>query len=129
MANTPVFAATPKVALAQVSVANTNRDGTGTIVDVVTGGTNGSIINAIVVKAIATTTAGSVRLYMYDGSNTRLLWEIDVPVKTASASAGAWQYELPFIIYKPHLPSNTWKIRASTEKGEVFNITVYYADL
>jgi hypothetical protein len=129
MAGTPVFAATPKVALAQVSAANAGRDGTGTIVDVVTGGTNGSIINCIVVKATATTTAGSVRLFMYDGSNTRLLWEIDVPVKTASASAGAWQYELPFIVYKPHLPGNTWKIRASTEKAETFNITVYYADL
>lgn len=129
MANTPVFAATPKVALAQVSTANTNRDGTGTIADVVTGGTNGSIINCIVVKALATTTAGSVRLYLYDGSNTRLLWEIDVPVKTASASAGAWQQEVPFILYKPHLPNNTWKLRASTEKAETFNIIAYYADL
>ena len=57
MASDPVFAVTPKVGLAQVSAANTNRDGTGTIVDILTGGTSGTNISKIEIVATGTTTA------------------------------------------------------------------------
>jgi hypothetical protein len=46
MAISPSFANVPRIGLAQVSVANANRDGTtGTYVDVITGGANGTKIS------------------------------------------------------------------------------------
>src|SRR5262249_27101643 len=61
MAATPAFVGTPRTWLGQVSAANTNRDGTGTLVDIVSAGALGSRLDQIEVVAIATTTAGVVR--------------------------------------------------------------------
>ncbi len=47
MATAPVFAITPRLAVAAVSAANTARDGTGTIVDVLTGVAAGTRIERI----------------------------------------------------------------------------------
>lgn len=57
----PIFVLTPVLAQAQVSAANTNRDGTGTIVDLVTGGTYGTRIDKVRICATGTTTAGVIR--------------------------------------------------------------------
>lgn len=130
MAADPVFAVTPKVGVVQISTANTNRDGTGTLGTVLTGGTNGSVVKKIRVCATVTTTAGVVRLYLYDGSNTRLMQEILVPAITPSTTVEAFSRT---ITYGPddvlHLPSNTWELRASTNNAEAFNVFAFYADL
>jgi hypothetical protein len=60
----PVFTKSPVIGQAEVSAANPNRDGTGTIVSVVDGLTEGVRIDQIEVKAEATTTAGMVRLFL-----------------------------------------------------------------
>ena len=76
-ANTsPIFGLISVLSTAQVSAANTNRDGTGTIVDILTGDTDGTIIDVIAVVAVGTTSSGMVRLYISDGSNTRLWQEV-----------------------------------------------------
>lgn len=51
MTATPVFVQTPKTYMGQVSAANTNRDGTGTTVDIVTAGANGTKIDCIHIQA------------------------------------------------------------------------------
>ena len=61
MTATPVFVQTPKQWFAQVSTANTNRDGTGTLVDIVSGATNGTKMDCIDIQAAGTVTAGVVR--------------------------------------------------------------------
>ena len=76
MSTTAQYAATPATAMAQISTANTARDGSGTIVDVLTAGSNGTRIDDITITASGTTTAGVVRLFLYDGTNTRLWKEI-----------------------------------------------------
>ncbi|NBQ13108.1 MAG: hypothetical protein EBU31_00495 [Proteobacteria bacterium] len=72
MATTPNFSATPKVGVATVSAANTSFDGSGTMSTVITGGTNGTRVDMIVIAATATTTAGLVNLFISDttGANT-----------------------------------------------------------
>lgn len=128
-ANSVQFAATPGIALAQVSAANTNRDGTGTVVTVLAGSATGRRINKITTKGIATSTAGMVRLYLYDGTNTRLYREVLVTAITASASVAAFANEILYYDSDaPILPSATWELRASTHNAETFNIIVEYAD-
>ena len=86
MAAAPVFAVTPRLSSVAVATANTNRDGTGTLVSLITGVAAGTRINEIAVQATVTTTAGMVRIYLYDGTNYRLWDEVAIPVATVSAS-------------------------------------------
>lgn len=119
MATTPIFTKTPQMGIAAISAANTNRDGTGTIVDVITGAAVGTRIERITIAATSTTTAGVVRLYLYDGTNTRLWKEVLVAAVTPSTTVSPFQSILSN--QGLNLPS-TFKLRASTNNAESFNV-------
>lgn len=112
--------------VSQISVANTNRDGTGTIVDSYTAVAGGSQPNRIDIKAVGTTTAGMIRLYIFDGTNTRLLKEFTVSPITPSGTVASW--ETSWTVSGIRLSSGQ-KLRASTHNAETFNVTVYGIDL
>ena len=120
MATQAVFVGTPKEWMAQVSVANTNRDGSGTVVDLVTGATNGTRIDAVRVQAAGTTTAGVIRVFVYDGTNTRLEREILVNAVTPSTSIEAFSADRPLPF--PIVLQTGWKLRVSTNNAETFNV-------
>lgn len=129
-ANTsPLFSIIPVCAVAQISAANTNRDGTGTIVDVVTGDTDGTRIEMITVTATGTTTAGMVRLYIYNGATTKLWKEVSVTAITPSATTKAFTAEEARYDGRPLLvlPSGH-KIQASTHNAETFNVIAQGGD-
>jgi hypothetical protein len=127
MGTTPVFIAVPKTWLGQVTAANTNRDGTGTLVDIVTAGASGSRIDQIDISGLGTTTAGVVRLLLNDGSNTRLFKEVLVSAITPSTSVEAFRASLVFAEGLV-LPTG-WKLKASTHNAESFNIFARGGDL
>ena len=127
MAVNPAFASTPRVGSAQVSTANTNRDGTGTIADVLTGVAAGTRVFEVVVQATVTTTAGMVRLYYYDGTNTRLLDEITVTAVTVGASTPAFRAARRYD--NVVLAGSTHKLQASTHNAEAINVIALGADL
>jgi len=121
MATTAQYASTVRTAQAQVSTANTNRNGTGTIVTVFTAGSSGSRIDDIYITATGTTTAGVVRLFLNDGTNTYLFEEILVTAITPSTTVAVFQsvqLNLGLIL------ANGWSLRASTNNAETFNIQV-----
>ncbi len=127
MASSPNFAATPKLGIAAVSTANTNRDGTGTLSTILTAGASGSRVDGIVIQATATTTAGMVRLFLHDGTTARLYDEVPVLAVTPGASTPAWSATLgnnaPLSSgrYPLMLPSG-FSLRASTHNAEAFSI-------
>lgn len=128
MATQPAFATVPRIGSAQVSVANTNRDGTtGTIVTVITGVAAGTRIAEVVVEATVTTTAGMVRLYLFDGTNTRLFDEVAIAAATPSASVRATRVSTVYT--NLILPSASWQLRASTHNAEAINVIALGADL
>ncbi len=124
MATAPNYASTPRSTVAQISAANTARDGTGTIVSVITGGTNGTRVEDITVQATATTTGGMVRLFLsLDGGTTnRLIREIPVTAVTPSATTAAFRADLTDLGIV--LPNNTAVLRAATNNAEAFNVIV-----
>lgn len=127
MANTaPIFGLTPNVGKSSLSVANTNRDGTGSSVTVFTAGTAGSMVNGVVIKATATTTAGMIRLFYYDGSSYFLAEEISVSAITPSASVQSFTGTSSIFNRRP-LPSGSF-IKAATHNGETFHVTVFGED-
>lgn len=125
MAAVPAYASTPNFGNGQVSTANPNRDGTGTIATIFTAAANGSRIDAIALKALATTTAGMLRLFLHNGTNARLLTEVPVVAVTPSATAPSWETQLNSNNLSSILPlvlPTGYSLRASTEKAELFNI-------
>ena len=100
---TPIFIATPKTWYGQVTVANTGRDGSGTIVTLVTGAANGSAVQAINLWAAATSAANVVRIFLsLDGGTTkRLIYEFEITAVTVSGSVAGFNAE-----WIPSLPIN-----------------------
>ena len=112
------------VSQAQVSAANANRDGTGTLVDLKAATSNvGSTITGIEINAIVSTTAGMVRLFLNDGTNTRLYDEIPVTAVTASGSVAAFRttWTPQTVDGLLRLPPG-WTLKASTNNAEAMNI-------
>lgn len=112
--------------IATVSTANPNINGTGTIVDLATGSANGSRIDSIYVKAVGNTTDGMIRFFLWDGAAYDLIHEVGIPTTTGDALT-------PFFATTVRLPQmylkTGWKIGASTEKAESFNIAMNLTDL
>lgn len=63
MSTQPAYAAMPVLGIAAVSTANTARDGSGTIVQLVVGRGSGTRVERIEYRAAQTTTAGMVRIF------------------------------------------------------------------
>jgi hypothetical protein len=130
MAATPTFAATPVVGMAQISTANTARDGTGAMSTVLTGASSGTVVSSVRIVAAGTTTAGVVRLFLHDGTNTRLLMEVLVPAITPSTTQAVFSRTVQFIYPDTLvLPSASWQLRASTNNAETFNVFAQGANL
>lgn len=114
---------------AQISVANTNRDGTGTTVKIVDGHANGSRLKLLRVKAEDTTTAGMVRLFISpDGGTTkRLIAEIAVSAITPSATVATFVSD--WTIPDEHLLVDaSHEIYASTHNAETFTVMAVIED-
>jgi hypothetical protein len=147
-ANTsPIYSLTPNISGAEITTANTNSDGTGTIgtnlFKIYTAGANGSYVSVIRWSAVATTaataTAATVgRLFITSlttntvttpGTNTWLLAEYGLASQSADNSGTATFFiEVP--IYKA-IPA-TWCLLATTHAAANANtgwqVVVYGGD-
>jgi hypothetical protein len=121
MSTAAQYASTVTTAAVQVTTANTNRDGTGTIATVLTAGASGSRIDDIYMVATGTTTAGVIRLFVHDGTNARLLSETLVTAITPSTTVQVWSNTL---LSQGIVLKTGYSLRASTQIAETFNIIV-----
>jgi hypothetical protein len=131
MASSPNFASTPLAPdLIQISTANTNRDGTGTLGTFVTGTAGGIVIEQITITATGTTTAGMVRFFLSvdGGTNKRLICEKTVIAKTPSATVNAFSTLVPELAGLILLTTDT-VLYASTNNAETFNVLAQKAGL
>lgn len=129
---TPIFAQSPAYGVANISTANTNRDGTGTIGTVLAAGSNGTLGEHIDICATGTTTAGVVRLFItLDSGPTSRLWkEILVGAITPSASVAAFMRRINCFLPENslYLPSG-YSLRAATHNAEGFNVHCWGSNL
>lgn len=127
MATSPAFAVTPRIASVNVATANTNRDGTGTVATLITGAATGTRVAEIVTQARVTTTAGMVRVFLYDGSTYYFFDEIAIAAATVSASVKGTRVRVTYDNLV--LPSASWSVRVSTHNAESIDVTALGADL
>lgn len=114
---------TPKTSMVQATA-------TAIFYDVCTGAASpGSILRGgISFKATGSTTAGVIKLWLFDGSNRRLLGEILIPTTTPSATTDPrWgaTYNDDYI----HLASASWKVQAELTVANTIDIICRYQDL
>lgn len=121
MATAAQYASTVQTAQGQLTAANTNRNGTGTLVSIITGATNGTRVDDIAIVAAGTTTAGVVRLFISDGTNIRLWQEILVAAVTPSTTVSVWSYTL---LNQALILKSGWSLQAATNNAETFNVLV-----
>lgn len=114
---------TANTGMATINAANTSLTGSGTlntnIWTVLTAASNGTKVKSITVKAKGSTTApGMIRLFVYNGTDTMLIREIEVPVMTQTANQECFEkyIELDFDL------KATYEIRATTQIADTFNI-------
>ena len=129
MATTPNFTSTSRLATASVSAANTNRDGTGTIVTVLTGVAAGTKVFEVDVQMTVTSTAGMVRLFLSSdsGATWKLFDEVAIAAATASASVKATRVATQYA--NLILPSASWVLGAATHNAEASVVTALGGDL
>lgn len=130
MAALATYASTPVGALAQVTTANTNVDGTGTLgttmVNVIQGSTNGTRIDTISIVAAGTVAADTMlRFFLFDGTSTRL-WK-EVPIKATAADQYTPNYAVDLTNLGLVLPNNSWYLRAAIHTSTNVNIAVTLA--
>lgn len=112
MATNPSFIGTPRIGVGSVSTANTNRDGTGTIADVITGAATGTRILEVVVKSDGDPADCTVTLYLNDGVTSHIFDELDLG-NPAAGSATVASYRGTLTYANLVLPSASWKLQAA----------------
>jgi len=137
MAITAQFVAAPVVDIAQISVANANRDGTGTTVLVCSGptfaaGTGiGKRITRGTIQGLTANAAGIVRFYLSTdgGTNKSLYLEKQVSTYTFSGTSPGFRTDIPELVGLV-LPGASGaggalqQLYASTQVANTFNVII-----
>lgn len=136
MSATAQFSAVPNVGQVRISGAsavNTGRDGSGTegtnIFQLFTAGANGSRIDRIIVRAagtVAATTAGTIRIFLSNGTVKRLWLEIAIAAVTPTASVVGFNNNSTSAIDGGLVIPSGWSVWVSSEKagttGDQFDV-------
>ena len=122
MASTPAFVATPKSPFIIISTGVTTRTISGVtgLSSLYAGGSSGSRVDQIVIRATGTTTAGCIRLFMYSGSgNATLIDEIAVPSFVPAATESAYNINRT---YSNLVVPNGYTLYVCTHNSESFAV-------
>ncbi|MCC7452928.1 MAG: hypothetical protein IT222_02080 [Crocinitomix sp.] len=113
---------TAKTGMVKISTANSNLDGSGNLGTVITGGSNGTLIKHVIIKATGTgnasTSQGMIRLFIDDGTNIRLLKEVDIPSTGQSSTDETFET----ILSLDFKLESGFVLKASTQNANAFNI-------
>jgi hypothetical protein len=121
MAATPQYASSPKIGSALLTTADTSLTTPATVSTILTGGGAGTRIDYIEVQAVATTVAGLVNLFIYDGTNYILWTQIPVIAITSSTTSPAFQTFLSSNTYANIMPlilPSAYSLQATTSVAQ-----------
>jgi hypothetical protein len=112
---------TASTGMVTISTANTNLDGTGTLGEVIRAGAlaKGTLIKSVTIKSSTNVGQGMVRLFVFDGTNTKLIIEVEIApetIKSGIAHSFVKTIPLNFVL------KAGWSLKASTELANTFNV-------
>lgn len=123
---------TAQTGIASLTTANSNLDGSGALVSILSAGTNGTVLRSVMVKATQAVTVGMVRLFIRRGNKYILIKEINVlPTPSFSATPTPVPLCQTFVYYLPcsiFLESGDI-LFGSTQNSENFNVFAEALDI
>jgi len=123
---------TANTGIVTISVANPNLNGTGTLVTLITGAENGTIVKSVIVKAAMPVTTGMVRLFV-GPDGTYPDFNDENRVHGFQKSSGVWQTTSPTYaadgIYGQKIVSQTKAAGALTYVNQAPYDRIYYRDI
>jgi hypothetical protein len=109
----PSFGSVVRYGVAAVSTANTNRDGTGTIVDILVAvAAPGTRIDRVALKATSDPADSIITLFLHNGTSYFLRREVDLG-NPAAASTTVTSFETEFPVYDWNLIGTGQKFGAA----------------
>lgn len=117
MATSAQYAATPRIGSATLTTADTSLTAPTTVGTVLTAGASGTRIDYIDIQGVATTSAGLVNLFIYDGANYILWSQVPVIAVTSSTTLPAFQATMSSNVNANIMPlilPNGYSLRATT---------------
>lgn len=126
MANSPVFAQTPKAENINIIAANTALDGSGSITTLVTAGANGALVTHMHIISQATSVATGVRMFIsFDGG----AWEYIQSFLHAAFTVATTSAQTPTTIVDRNNPDAAIRLPANARlgftEGVATNIRIY----
>jgi hypothetical protein len=121
MATTAQYAAVPKIGSALLTTADTSLTAPSTVGTVFTAGASGSRIDYIEIQGVATTIAGIVNLFIFDGTNYFLYIQVPIIAITSSTTALAFTATISSNGNSNLLPINLptgYSLRATTSVAQ-----------
>ena len=109
------------------ATANTNLDGTGDLGNIMTGSSQGTHVQLVRVKAEGVTTAGMIRLFIYNLTTTLLIKEFLVAAITPSGTVMSWEVE--WTPTSNLILASGEILKVSTHNAEIFTAFAFGGDL
>ena len=94
MSTSAQYASTPKFGSANLTTADTSLTAPTTVGTIVTAGASGTRIDYIDIQGVATSVAGLINLFVYDGTTYFLWTQVPVIAITSSTTAPAFTANL-----------------------------------
>lgn len=110
---------TSQTGIAIATTANSNLDGTGTLYDLITGASNGTLVKRIIIKAQGSTALGMVRIFFKAGASTWLMQEVTVPNITQAAT----DQTFIAVLDEPFYLESTYLLRVTTQWSNTFIVS------
>jgi hypothetical protein len=121
MSTSAQYASTPKIGSALLTTADTSLTAPSTVGTVFTAGASGSRIDYIDIQGVATSVAGIINLFIFDGTNYFLYTQVPVIAITSSTTAVAFSSVLSSNGNANILPINLptgYSLRATTSVAQ-----------
>lgn len=113
---------TPNTGTAKIQTANSNLDGTGAIVDIMTGASSGTVVRSVTIKSQVANAQGMVRLFVKPGGGSyNLIQEIMIPATSPTGEVQSFAATINSTISL----SNGEKLAASTQNAETFSVLAF----
>jgi hypothetical protein len=121
MSTSAQYASVPKIGSALLTTADTSLTAPTIVGTVFTAGASGSRIDYIDVQGVATTVAGIVNLFIFDGTNYFLYTQVPIQAVTSSTTAAAFTTVISSNTNANILPINLptgYSLRATTSTAQ-----------
>jgi hypothetical protein len=129
MATSAQYASTPVFGSANLTTADTSLTAPTTVSTILTAGASGTRIDYIDLQGVATTVAGLINLFVFDGTNYILWQQVPVQAVTSSTTVPAFALALSSNGNANIMPLNLptgYSLRAATSVAQTgVRITAY----